>query len=861
MIRMLSLAAAVLVCSVPQAGAQTRGTTVEIIRDAKASWMERLAAQEIRRYVYVRTGTLLNIRTAAGEAATTQLIVVGNKDRAVITQRVPEGELRGAIDRLAAEQYVVKSVTEGDRKIILLAGGDDVGTLYAAYQFAEQLGIRFYLHGDVIPDQRVPLELSDMDQVGKPLFRTRGIQPFHDFPEGPDWWDADAYKAILAQLAKLRMNFFGLHTYPEGGVGPEPTVWIGPPSEIGEDGQVLASYPSRHFVTSNVTGAWGYQPRKTSDYAFGAYQMFDRDDYGPAYMRDTSPWNEMNQEQSNAVFNRFAAVLKDAFGFAHRIGIKTCVGTETPLIIPKPVRERLEAAGKSPRDPATVQLVYEGIFRRIMAAYAIDYYWLWTPEGWTWEDVKQEHIDATLADFRAIQQAAEAVQAPFQLATCGWVLGPPQAPALFDGVLPKPWPLSCINRNVGHDPVEPGFAAVSGRSGWAIPWLEDDPAMIIPQLWVGRMRKDAADALRYGCDGLLGIHWRTRVLGPNVSALAKAAWSQDKWKTPAVDADPPTLTGSFEDRRLNYAAWRMAPCDDFYTDWATAEFGPRAGPRIGPVFAKMDCRLPRPANWVDGPGGIVPDPRPWGVVSEQYAFVDELSELRPLIRGAGHLERFDYWLANFKYLRALGKVDCTWAELNAALDAMKSAPDAASRKDIAVRKALPLRVRLVRELTYVQQYLLDTVNTPGEMGNVANWQQHVFPLLLDASEKAIMQATGEPLTGKATLPREYPGDPRLFVPVVRTSLVAGESLRLDAVVMGMPDVVAVFYWRPLGGKSFQSAPMTHVDRGVYRTVLPAREMQGDFEYYVEVTTDQKSLRFPPTAPELNQTVVLVADAE
>ena len=202
MIRMLSLAAAVLVCSVPQAGAQTQGTTVEIIRDAKASWMERLAAQEIRRYVYVRTGAVLSIRTAVGKAATTELIVVGNKDRAVITQRVPEGELRGTIDQLAAEQYVVKSVTEGDRKIILLAGGDDVGTLYAAYQFAEQLGVRFYLHGDVIPDQRVPLELGDMDQVGKPLFTTRGIQPFHDFPEGPDWWDADAYKAILAQLAE-----------------------------------------------------------------------------------------------------------------------------------------------------------------------------------------------------------------------------------------------------------------------------------------------------------------------------------------------------------------------------------------------------------------------------------------------------------------------------------------------------------------------------------------------------------------------------------------------------------------------------------------------------------------------------------
>ena len=80
--------------------------------------------------------------------------------------------------------------------------------------------------------------------------------------------------------------------------------------------------------------------------------------------------------------------------------------------------------------------------------------------------------------------------------------------------------MSCINRKVGHAPVEPGFAAVKGRPKWAIPWLEDDPALTSPQLWVGRMRRDAADARRYGCTGLMGIHWRTRVLGPNVPALA-----------------------------------------------------------------------------------------------------------------------------------------------------------------------------------------------------------------------------------------------------------------------------------------------------------------------------------------------------
>ena len=565
------------------------------------------------------------------------------------------------------------------------------------------------------------------------------------------------------------MNFFGLHTYPAGGVGPEPTVWIGPPNEVGDEGKVTASYPARHFVTSNVTSAWGYKPQKTSTYAFGAAALFERDDYGADYMQGTYPWPEMDQQKSNALFNRFGLVLKDSFTFARSLGIQTCVGTETPLILPQPVRERLVAAGKSPDDPRTMEHVYEGMFRRIMAAYPIDCYWLWTPENWTWQEVKQEQIEATLADFRVAQQAVDAVEAPFQLATCGWVLGPPQSPALFDSVLPKSWPLSCINRNVGHDPVEGGFARITGRPQWAIPWLEDDPAMITAQLWVGRMRKDAADALRYGCDGLLGIHWRTRILGPNVAALAQASWSQENWKSAEVDRDPPQLEGSFEDRRGQYPSWRKAACQDFYLDWATAEFGSRAGQRMGPLFAQLDCALPRPADWVNGPGGIVPDPRPWSVVRKEYEFVDQLRDLGPLIQGGGNLERFDYWLNNLRYMRALAKLNCTWAELNVVLQSMKQAADTSSRKQLAQRQALPLRVRLIRELTYVQEYLLQTVSTKGGMGTVANWQQHVFPILLDASEQAIVEATGQPLPNLATLPTVYSGPVRMFVPVVRSA--------------------------------------------------------------------------------------------
>ena len=95
--------------------------------------------------------------------------------------------------------------------------------------------------------------------------------------------------------------------------------------------------------------------------------------------------------------------------------------------------------------------------------------------------------------------------------------------------MPKHMPMSGLNRAVGWSPVDPAFGRIQGRPKWVISWLEDDPAMTSPQLWVGRMRKDAADALAYGCTGLIGLHWRTRMLGPNVSALAAAAWDQSGW--------------------------------------------------------------------------------------------------------------------------------------------------------------------------------------------------------------------------------------------------------------------------------------------------------------------------------------------
>ena len=245
---------------------------------------EMLAAKEIRRYVYLRTGELLPIlrpRNNFEDLATAPqggLIVVSQ----VCTNRMhplfkSNPDLEKQVRSLAREQYVLKTIRRQGRPILVVTASGN--PLNAAYRLAEHLGVRFYLHGDVLPDKHIPLEMPNLNETRKPLFALRGIQPFHDFPEGPDWWSPDGYKAVIGQLPKMGMNFIGLHCYPEGGVGPEPLVWIGPPQDISPDGKVKASYPARHFTAANVTGAWGYRPGKTGDYVFGADQLFDCDDY------------------------------------------------------------------------------------------------------------------------------------------------------------------------------------------------------------------------------------------------------------------------------------------------------------------------------------------------------------------------------------------------------------------------------------------------------------------------------------------------------------------------------------------------------------------------------------------------------
>lgn len=969
---------------------------VQIICPRSPSVLELFGTHELRRYVYLRTGQLLPIvRADKAKPPSKGAFVVARSDRPLALNTAPDTSSRGLIAELEKDQFCLRTFELDGRPVLLLSGGDDVSTLYAVYRLAETLGVRFYLHGDTLPDERIPLTVPFLYERHSPIFNLRGIQPFHDFPEGPDWWNTDDYHAVLAQLPKLRMNFIGLHTYPEGAPNAEPTVWIGLPADVGPEGKVKSSYPSSYQNT--LRGNWGYTAMKTSEFLGGASALFERDDYGNDVMTGFCPQPEL-PEDCNAVFERAGQTLNRAFTFARALGIKTCVGTEVPLTIPKQVRERIQAQGKDPNDPEVIRDLYEGIFSRIMATHPLDYYWFWTPEGWTWEGTTKQQINRTTDDLILAAGAAWKLKAPFQLATCGWVLGPPEDRALFDKALPKEFALSCINREVGKSPVDPAFALVRNRSKWAIPWLEDDPALTSPQLWVGRMRRDAADARRYGCDGLMGIHWRTRVLAPNVLALAQAAWDQNAWNpepfephkppplaegplggatadypnNPIADTDDDrlyqtvrynlsayhfnlpegtyTVTLKFCEPHYNAAGKRVfnvslqgqkvidkldifarvgqnraldfrfdnvkvtngwleigfapvvefpciaaisiespnlnrrincggpaykdyaadpparpipgptfAPALDFYLDWATQEFGPKVGPYAAQILARVDCKLPRPSDWVNGPGGIRPDPRPWAEVAPEYAFVSELEALEPFVQGTSNRERFGYWIETFRYHRAMAQLNCTWGALNKAMDRAKISSSDVLRVESAKMFALPLWYSLARQIDQIHAHLLATVSTTGELGTIANWEQHLLPSLLKTGAD-LSELIGTALPPDFLPSKLYYGPTRLIVPTRRSTLTIGEDLQLKIIVLSQVRPAEVWVkWRPLGPGPFAPVPANHVARGVYQARLPGKLIAGrDFEYFVEaVLPGGSKVVYPATAPSLNESVVLL----
>ena len=93
------------------------------------------------------------------------------------------------VDDLNDAEHLILSPA-GSPNTALVAGGSGIGVLYAAYRFAEHLGVHFSVAGDVLP-HRPPGFFDEpeagwgrVDVTSKPRFALRGLQPFYNFAQG-----------------------------------------------------------------------------------------------------------------------------------------------------------------------------------------------------------------------------------------------------------------------------------------------------------------------------------------------------------------------------------------------------------------------------------------------------------------------------------------------------------------------------------------------------------------------------------------------------------------------------------------------------------------------------------------------------
>ena len=305
-------------------------SALTIVTSPRASPAERLAAAELRRYLHAA-------RAAPARPALATALDAAD-DNVVVVTAAGAAALLGADAPARAPPaggFVLAAPRAG---LVTIVGADAQAALYGAYDYLERRGCTFTSAGPTVPARAAPDLAPGSSADGAPVFSTRGLQPFHDFAEGPDWWGEDETKRVTEAVLSMKGNLIGFHTYPL----VEPAVWVGLPEDVAADGTVTATrttYATRWATTLDVSDGqtnWGYNQLNTSDMGFGAAQIFEHDCFGHETVSGNAALCPLPQTTADntELFNRVGAYWKASFAHAKALGVQTVLGTEIPLAMP-----------------------------------------------------------------------------------------------------------------------------------------------------------------------------------------------------------------------------------------------------------------------------------------------------------------------------------------------------------------------------------------------------------------------------------------------------------------------------------------------------------------------------------------------
>ncbi|MGO8792562.1 MAG: hypothetical protein ACLQVL_34960 [Terriglobia bacterium] len=557
----------------------------------------------------------------------------------------------------------------------------------------------------------------------------------------------------------------------------------------------------------------------------------------------------------------------EAYAYAKQLGIRTGVGFE-PYQIPDEIYRATppEARGMGddktpgPRiDPESVAAkdILEARLANLLEAYPmVDYVWLWEDEGMNWASQKG-NVPLSVTPFKQAYDFLKRHAPDKRMVISGWG-GVVRHFAYFHKALPEDIVFSSLNDNLGWDPVSEEYGKLEGRERWPIPWLEDDPAMWLPQFHVNRFVRDMDLAEQYGCQGLMGIHWRHRIM--DVDAGFQSAYSWDKGLTAkqffqhfasaqARAPRAPTLAKILEDTdrdRLILCSW-TGQVKDGHSE-------------IHEYSGDYDEGF---QFWNDyGP--------PESVKKSQADVARQLRALTDAAASPAERERLNYLTRFVEFLVPYSESWSLAHHLHLKLQKaseLKEQKKADEARQLILAEGVPLWLQLapkVREVFTDYQEIVSTRNDLGQLASMHNKFERLALYRLRASMKEFL---GElpPELERALAESRRPDDKaaaRAFVPTRPTVLRQGEHVRITVVVPGPAKVVRVtLFTRTQETQAWSPASMNLVQRRTYTGELPWRESTSPLlDSYVaaEVEADsaRKIVTAPPEAPWRYYTVTL-----
>jgi hypothetical protein len=747
------------------------------------------------------------------------------------------------------EAYEMTQKTEsGKAPRIRVAGATPQAVLYGVFDFLERQGAFFGLDGELYPlepAKALALPPAGQPWAGQPRFKVRGLNPWPNFLNSIAVFNREDFRTYLEAMMRMRFNTLGMHVFSQSGNSDYPGnfPYYDPylTFEYGNVGHL-------NSADTTTTNRWGYLAQRTSTFGMGAPDLFDGEVFGSeATTRARNCWEiaELTQQ-----------LWRESFKYAQQLGVRVGLGFE-PYQIPDEIftaaPPEARYVAKDPKipgprldpDSVTARDILEARLGRLLEAYpTVDYVWLWEGEELNWASQK-DNVPFSTTPFKQAHDFLRRHAPQKRIVLSGWG-GVARHFAHFHKELPGDIIFSSLNDNLGWDPVNEVYGKLEDRERWAIPWLEDDPAMWLPQFHVYRNREYMDLAEQYGCQGVLGLHWRHRIMDADAALNARYSW--DKALQPegffkafaAVQARAPrasnlakvlndtdrdrlilcSFTGEIKDghHQIHEYSGDYSEAFRFWLDYApTAE-----------------------------------------VMKSQAMVAANLRQLTAAASSPAERERLNYLARFVEFLTPYSESWLLSSRLHnllqQALELKKQGKADEARQKVLV-EGVPLWLKiapLVREALMDFQEIVSNRNDIGALASLHNKYERLALFRLRMSMKEFL---GElpPETEKLLVEVRRP-DPnaaqRVFIPTRPTLLRAGERVRVLAVAPGRGKVPRVsLYVRMSGSEQWSQRPMTLAGRRTFVGELTHAESASPLlDYYAEAEFQSGGVSSVATAP-------------